>query len=75
MTANDHPTSEGCSDAPLVVSDVDMTEEATPSDVDVWRRCVCDQYGRCLADCPSADLVRPSGRAYWDRRNSEWVIR
>ena len=25
----------------------------------VWRRCWCWQYGRCLVDCPTADLPRP----------------
>lgn len=25
----------------------------------VWERCWCYQYGRCLVDCPTADLPRP----------------
>lgn len=41
----------------------------------VWKRCVCDQFGRCLTDCPSADLDRPDPSSYWDRRRREWVQR
>jgi len=25
----------------------------------VWKRCWCWQYGRCLVDCPTADLPMP----------------
>lgn len=25
----------------------------------VWQRCWCWQYGRCLVDCPTADLPPP----------------
>lgn len=25
----------------------------------VWQRCWCWQMGRCLVDCPTADLPRP----------------
>lgn len=25
----------------------------------VWERCWCWQYGRCLVDCPTADLPKP----------------
>lgn len=41
----------------------------------MYLRCVCDQYGRCLTDCPSADLPRPNASAYYDRRRGEWVQR
>lgn len=50
-----------------------MTQGKAPSERPVWSRCVCDQYGRCLTDCPSMDLVRPWPTAYWDRRNHRWV--
>lgn len=37
-------------------------------------RCVCDQYGRCLVDCPSADRTdRPGLEWYWDLRHGRWV--
>lgn len=26
----------------------------------VWERCWCYRLGRCLVDCPTADLPRPS---------------
>lgn len=39
----------------------------------VWQRCRCWQFGRCLADCPSADLTVPGSLLWWDRRANEWV--
>jgi hypothetical protein len=46
-------------------------EDARPT----WERCRCDQYGRCLTDCPSAGLPRPNPTAYYDRRSGQWVQR
>ena len=40
----------------------------------VFERCRCDQWGRCLTDCPSADRTDAPGVAwYWNRRLNEWV--
>lgn len=35
----------------------DRTE--TPTQKPVWKRCWCLQWGRCLTECPTADLPRP----------------
>lgn len=31
----------------------------TTLELPVWRRCWCYRYGRCLVDCPTADLPSP----------------
>lgn len=35
-----------------------MSEQNADSAL-VWQRCWCWQYGRCLVDCPTADLPKP----------------
>jgi hypothetical protein len=46
---------------------------------DTFLRCACDQYGRCLMDCPSADRTdRPGPSWYWKYWNvgvGRWVRR
>ncbi len=52
-----------------------MTTQETAAPIPMWRRCRCDQYGRCLTDCPSADLRRPGPWFYYDRKRAVWVER
>lgn len=37
-----------------------MTDFQPPVVREVWQRCWCWQYGRCLVDCPTADLPHPN---------------
>lgn len=33
-------------------------------ETEVWERCRCDQWGRCLVDCPTAHLTWQESALY-----------
>lgn len=56
------------SDQPVLPADTVAPEKP------MWMRCGCDQWGRCLVNCPSAHLPMwdtPLGRKWGLRRPEE----